>query len=98
MRRLSRITYILCGVICTVLLGFFWRGTAQPGPAQSASQAASSQAGSTVTQRPKKPAEVEWEQRMAELPVVDFTEFDPVATTDPKRAARNRRHNTGIST
>lgn len=88
MRRLLRITYILCGVGCTVLLGFFWPGTAQPGPTQSES---------TTTQRPKKPAQVEFERRIAELPVVDFTEFDPAASTNPTRAAKNRRHNAGMS-
>lgn len=84
MRKLMRITPLLCCVGCTVLVGVFWRGTAQPGP--------------QVTQRPKKPPQIEREQRRAELPVVDFTEFDPVATTDPIRAAKNRRHNSEIST
>jgi hypothetical protein len=89
MRRLMRITPLLCCVGCTVLLGFFWRGTAQPGPSQS---------GPTTTQRPKKPADAEYQRQLAELPVVDFTEFDPVASTDPTRAAKNRRHNQDIST
>ena len=89
MRQLIRITPLLCCVGCTVLLGFFWRGTAQPGPAQSPS---------TTTQRPKKPGTLQYERQLAELPVVDFTEFDPAAGTDPIRAAKNRRHNSGMNT
>ncbi|HEY8412745.1 MAG TPA: hypothetical protein VIK76_15135, partial [Pyrinomonadaceae bacterium] len=84
MQKLMRITPLLCCVGCTVVFGFFWRGTAQPG--------------AQVTQRPKKPAQIEREQRLAELPIVDFTEFDPANSTDPTRAAKNRRHNKGIST
>ena len=84
MRKLLRVTPFLCCVGCTVVLGFFWRGTAQPGP--------------QVTQRPKKPAQIEWEQRLAELPVVDFTEFDATDSTDPRRAAKNRHHNLGLNT
>ena len=66
------------------LFGFFWRGTAQPG--------------AQVTQRPKKPAQIDFERRIAELPVVEFTEFDPTATIDPIRAAKNRHHNLGLNT
>ena len=84
-----RMTPLLCCVGCTVLLGLFWRGTAQPGAPQSQS---------TTTQRPRHPGDVQYERQLAELPVVDFTEFDPVATTDPKRAAKNRRHNRDSAT
>ena len=83
MRKLMRITPVLCCVGCSVLLGFFWRGTAQPEP--------------QTTQRPKTPAHLEFEQRIAELPVVDFSEFDPVASTDPKRAAKNSKYNSDVS-
>jgi hypothetical protein len=41
---------------------------------------------------------VEFERRVAELPVVDFTEFDPAASTEPIRAAKSRRRNMEIST
>ena len=88
MRTLMRMTPLLCCVGCTVLLGLFWRGTAQPGAPQSQS---------TTTQRPKDPAHAEFERRIAELPVVDWTEFDPVATTDPKRGAKNKKYNAEVS-
>ena len=84
MQKLMRITPLLCCVGCTVVFGFFWRGTAQPG--------------AQVTQRPKKPAQIDFERRIAELPVVEFTEFDPTATIDPIRAAKNRHHNLGLNT
>src|SRR6185503_19404869 len=89
MRKLLRTTTFLCCVGGIVLLGFFWRGTAQPSQGVKP--------GTTITQRPKKPAAIDFERRVAELPVVDFTEFDPVASTDPKRAAKNTRYNFGVS-
>jgi hypothetical protein len=89
MRKLLGTTSFLCCVGGIVLLGFFWRGTAQPSQGVKP--------GTTITQRPKKPSAIDFERRIAELPVVDFTEFDPVASTDPKRAAKNTRYNLGVS-
>jgi hypothetical protein len=70
-----------------VLLGLFWRGTAQPWQGVKP--------GTTITQRPKRPSQIEEERKLAELPIVDFTEFDPAASTDPRRAAKNAKYNLG---
>src|SRR6476646_11851604 len=89
MGKLLRTTTFLCCVGGTVLLGFFWRGTAQPSQGVKP--------GTTVTQRPKKPSTIEFERKIAEMPVVDFTDLDPVASTDPRRAAKNARYNRDVS-
>lgn len=53
--------------------------------------------GSTAQEtRATQKKNVKLEQRLAELPVVDFTDSES-AETDPARAARNKRHNSSVS-
>ena len=81
MRKLLRTAYLVCCVGCTILLVFFLSTAAQPEP--------------SIPQRPQE--ETRLEQRLAELPVVDFTDVDRNETSDPTRAAKNRRHNSSFS-
>jgi hypothetical protein len=89
MRKLLRTTTFLCCVGGTVVLGFLWRGTAQLWQGVKP--------GTTITQLPKKPSDIELERKVAEMPIVDFTEFDPVGSTDPARAAKSTKYNRGVS-
>ena len=53
--------------------------------------------GSTAQETPAtQKKNVKLEQRLAELPVVDFTDTDS-AESEPGRAARNKRHNSPVS-
>ena len=88
MRKLLRTTSVLCCVGGTVLLGIFWRAGGQHWQVKP---------GTTITERPKKASQLDFERRLAELPIVDFTEFDPFASTDPTRVARNTKYNVGLS-